>query len=102
MLPACGPTLRYLGLVTDFIEYFWLANEDRHWWIDQLALECARLMAVKQWPAMIFRDFGRKIWDVFIANEDYKIAQLNRVPEIRYATTSGQHWDAALRQLQLS
>jgi hypothetical protein len=102
LLPACSPTRRYLQMVTDFIEYFWLANETRHWWVDQLALECARLFSVRQWPDVFFRDFGMSIWDVFIASEDYKLAQLNRLPEVGGATARGQHWNAALRGLQLN
>lgn len=102
VLPACDSTRRYLELVTDYIEYFWLANSTRHWWVDQLALECARLTAVKQWPSMIFRDLGPAIWDMFVASEDYKVEQLNRLPEISGATNQGQHWGAALEQLQLS
>jgi hypothetical protein len=102
LLPACASTQRYLQLVTDYIEYFWLANDTRHWWIDQLSLECARLSAVKQWPSIFFRDFGERIWETFIASEDYKVFQLSRLPEVSGAMAGGQHWNMALTQLQLS
>ena len=101
LLPACEPTQRYLDLVTDHIEYFWLANDTRHWWVDQLALECARLIAVKQWPSIVFRNFGDRIWKVFVASEDYKVSQLNRLPEVGSATAEGRNWHTTLREIQL-
>ncbi|WP_143021257.1 hypothetical protein [Belnapia rosea] len=92
---------RFLGLVGDAVEYFW-DQRDRNWWIDQMALQVARTIALRNgMPAGTFGSINQALPHLMTTGEDYKIRKVSGVPRLKILLDRGLSYWEALRQIDV-
>ena len=98
VVPAADWAKRFFGLTGDAVEYFFNPRE-RNWWIDQMALEVARNLAIAEGiPANNFQPIQSTLPGILETGRDYKIATISAVPRIKMLLDTGlSYWQAMSR-----
>ena len=93
-------SVNFLRLTSRAISYFW-DERGRNWWIDQVGLEVAHRICTQSLVSRyIFQDFNTSHPELFATSEEYKIAQISRIPQITRRLEDGQTFKQALRDFQ--
>lgn len=90
----------YLETTSRFIEYFWNDTIISNWWIDQFALESARLLLARRNPATeACTRIDDRIRRSLVTPPTHKSDRLSRVPRVRKLLDSGLNIHRALEVL---
>ena len=91
----------FLQAVGDAIEYFWDERKGRNWWIDQMALEVARIHLTRAGTNDNgFVQIGRSFPNIMIGSEKYKIDTISELPEMQDLLKQGRDFKDALLLVQ--
>jgi hypothetical protein len=87
----------FIETVGCFIEYYWDDQLKTNWWIDQLALESARLFLLRgSIEADACRRIDERIRRVFVTPPNHKSTRLALVPQVRALLGTGNNLHRAL------